>query len=75
MDISLVDLVIETISGAVGGYIVGTAIRDLSLGTVGNLIAGVSGDEIADFFARMFPGIPLFLDQVDGTHAIGCVAD
>jgi hypothetical protein len=38
MDISLVDLAIEIIFDAIGGYIAGTAIRDLSLGTVGNLV-------------------------------------
>jgi hypothetical protein len=52
MDISLVDLAIEIIFGAIGGYIAGTAIRDLSLGTVGNLVAGSIGGLISGYSLR-----------------------
>src|SRR5215468_8972465 len=37
---------------------------------IGNLVVRVSGDEVVDFLAGVFPGIPLFSDQVNGTHAI-----
>jgi uncharacterized membrane protein YeaQ/YmgE (transglycosylase-associated protein family) len=62
MDISLVDLAIEIIFGAIGGYIAGTAMRDLSLGTVGNLIAGAIGGLISGYSLRAatpFLGVPL----------------
>jgi hypothetical protein len=52
MDISLVDLATEIIFGAIGGYIAGTAIRDLSLGTVGNLVAGAIGGLISGYSLR-----------------------
>ena len=52
MDISLVDLAIWIIFGAIGGYIAGTAIRDLSLGMVGNLIAGAIGGLIGGYALR-----------------------
>lgn len=52
MDISLVDLAIEIIFGAIGGYITGMAIRALGLGTVGNLIAGAIGGLISGYSLR-----------------------
>jgi uncharacterized membrane protein YeaQ/YmgE (transglycosylase-associated protein family) len=52
MDISFVDLVIWIVSGAIGGYLAGTAIRDLSLGMVGNLIAGAIGGLIGGYSLR-----------------------
>jgi hypothetical protein len=42
----LVNLIIQLISGAVGGNIVGAAIKQLSLGPIGNTIAGVVGGGI-----------------------------
>jgi hypothetical protein len=39
----LVNLIIQLISGAVGGNIVGALLKQLSLGPVGNTIAGVVG--------------------------------
>jgi pimeloyl-ACP methyl ester carboxylesterase len=49
MDISLVDLAIGIISGAVGGYLTGTAMRDLSLGTVGDAITGGIGGLVGGY--------------------------
>ena len=37
------NLIISLISGAVGGNIAGAALKDQSLGTVGNSIAGILG--------------------------------
>jgi uncharacterized membrane protein YeaQ/YmgE (transglycosylase-associated protein family) len=41
MDIT--SLIIEAISGAVGGNVAGAAMKDKSLGTIGNSIAGIVG--------------------------------
>ena len=70
MDISLVDLVIEIISGAVGGYFVGTAMRDLSLGTFGNLIAGAIGGLIGGYSLRA--AIPV-LGSAAGGISLGVI--
>jgi len=40
---NIVSLLIELISGAVGGNIAGAAMKDKSLGTLGNSIAGIVG--------------------------------
>jgi hypothetical protein len=39
----IVGLIIQLISGAVGGNIVGAALKQYNLGTVGNSIAGIIG--------------------------------
>jgi uncharacterized membrane protein YeaQ/YmgE (transglycosylase-associated protein family) len=40
---NLISLIIELISGAVGGNVAGAAMKENSLGTVGNSIAGIVG--------------------------------
>ena len=40
---SLIPLIIQLISGAVGGNITGSLFKNLSLGSVGNSIAGILG--------------------------------
>ena len=40
---NIISLTIEVISGAVGGNVAGAAMKENSLGTVGNSIAGVVG--------------------------------
>jgi uncharacterized membrane protein YeaQ/YmgE (transglycosylase-associated protein family) len=44
MDIA--SLIIQLVSGAVGGNIAGAAFKDQSLGTIGNTIAGIVGGGI-----------------------------
>ena len=39
----MISLIIEGLSGAVGGNIAGTAMKENTLGTVGNSIAGIVG--------------------------------
>lgn len=39
----VVSLIIQLLSGAAGGNIVGTVLKNLNLGTVGNTIAGIIG--------------------------------
>ena len=40
---NLISLIIEAVSGAVGGNIAGAAMKEKSLGTLGNSIAGIVG--------------------------------
>ena len=40
---NLISLIIEAISGAVGGNIAGAAMKENSLGTLGNCVAGIVG--------------------------------
>lgn len=42
-----VSLLIQLISGALGGNIAGTLLKNLSLGTVGNSVAGIVGGGVA----------------------------
>lgn len=39
----IVGLIIQLLSGAAGGNIIGTVLKNLSLGTVGNSLAGIIG--------------------------------
>lgn len=39
----IVPLIIQLVSGAVGGNVAGAAMKDKSLGTLGNSIAGILG--------------------------------
>ena len=40
---NIISLIIQLISGAVGGNIAGAAMKESSLGTLGNSIAGIVG--------------------------------
>jgi hypothetical protein len=40
---NIISLIIEAVSGAVGGNIAGAAMKENSLGTAGNSIAGIVG--------------------------------
>ena len=42
----MLSLIIQLVSGAVGGNVVGALLKNLSLGTVGNTIAGILGGGI-----------------------------
>lgn len=42
----IVPLIIQLVSGAVGGNVAGAAMKDKSLGTLGNSIAGILGGGI-----------------------------
>jgi len=43
---SLLPVIIQLVSGAVGGNVAGAAMKDKSLGTIGNSIAGIVGGGI-----------------------------
>lgn len=59
MDIT--HLIVELVSGAVGGNVAGAAMQDKSLGTIGNSIAGIVGGGIGG----------TILQTVMGSAAVG----
>ena len=62
MDIT--SLIIEAVSGAVGGNVAGAALKDKSLGAIGNSIAGIVGGGVGQKLFR-------FIKRVYG-QSIGC---
>jgi hypothetical protein len=54
MDIT--SLIIEAVSGAVGGNVAGAAMKEKSLGPVGNSIAGIVGGGIGGTILQMVMG-------------------
>jgi hypothetical protein len=58
---NIISLVIEIVSGAVGGNIAGAAMKENSLGTAGNSIAGIVGGGLGG----------MILQSVMGTAATG----
>jgi hypothetical protein len=54
MDIT--SLIIEAVSGAVGGNVAGAAMKEKSLGPVGNSIAGIVGGGLGGTILQMVMG-------------------
>lgn len=52
----LTSLIIQAVSGAVGGNVAGAAMKDKSLGVAGNSIAGVLGGGIGGTILQMVMG-------------------
>jgi uncharacterized membrane protein YeaQ/YmgE (transglycosylase-associated protein family) len=56
MSATIINLIIQLIAGAVGGNAAGAATKDVSLGTLGNTIAGAVGaSAVANSLVRSFP--------------------
>ena len=53
---NIVSLIIQVISGAVGGNVAGAAMQEKSLGTVGNSIAGIVGGGLGGTILQMVMG-------------------
>jgi uncharacterized membrane protein YeaQ/YmgE (transglycosylase-associated protein family) len=53
---NIVSLIIQLISGAVGGNVAGAAMKENSLGTVGNSIAGIVGGGLGGTILQMVMG-------------------
>ena len=53
---NIVSLIIEVISGAVGGNVAGAAMKENSLGTMGNSIAGIVGGGLGGTILQMVMG-------------------
>src|SRR5258705_11960278 len=50
---NIISLIIEAISGAVGGNVAGAAMKENSLGTLGNSIAGIVGGGLGGTILQM----------------------
>ena len=53
---NIISLIIEAISGAVGGNVAGAAMKENSLGTLGNSIAGIVGGGLGGTLLQMVMG-------------------
>jgi uncharacterized membrane protein YeaQ/YmgE (transglycosylase-associated protein family) len=53
---NIVSLIIQLISGAVGGNVAGAAMKESSLGTLGNSIAGIVGGGLGGTILQMVMG-------------------
>ena len=53
---NIISLIIEAISGAVGGNVAGAAMKENSLGTLGNSIAGIVGGGLGGTILQMVMG-------------------
>ena len=53
---NIISLIIQVISGAVGGNVAGAAMKESSLGTLGNSIAGIVGGGLGGTLLQMVMG-------------------
>ena len=53
---NIISLIIQAISGAVGGNVAGAAMKENSLGTLGNSIAGIVGGGLGGTLLQMVMG-------------------
>jgi hypothetical protein len=55
---TLIDLIIQIIAGAIGGYAAGATLKNLTLGAIGNAITGaVGGIAGGQVLAQMVPAL------------------
>lgn len=69
---SLIPLLIQLASGALGGNVAGALLKNLSLGTVGNSLAGIVGGGLGSQLLPMLAG-PDILSSIVGQVAGGGV--
>ena len=69
----LLNLIISLISGAIGGNIAGAALKDQSLGTVGNSIAGILGGGVGGMLLQAL-GASVGGGGLDAGALIGSIA-
>jgi hypothetical protein len=70
---SLLPLIIQLISGAAGGNVAGSLMKNLSLGTVGNSLAGILGGGIGGQLLGML-GMATGAGEMDIGGIIGSIA-
>lgn len=63
----LLPILVQLIAGGAGGNVIGQLVKNLSLGTAGNSIAGAIGGLAGTWLAGMIPG----LDSLVGAAAGG----
>lgn len=66
MDV-LVPILVQLIAGGAGGNVIGQLARNLSLGTMGNSIAGAIGGIAITWLAGQVPGFDTLLGAAAGT--------
>jgi len=67
---SLLPIIVQLVSGAVGGNVAGAAMKDKSLGTIGNSIAGIVGGGIGGQLLNVL-GIAVTTGGVDVNSMAG----
>jgi uncharacterized membrane protein YeaQ/YmgE (transglycosylase-associated protein family) len=72
---AMISLIIQLISGAVGGNVAGAAMKDYNLGTLGNSIAGIVGGGIGgQILSALVPALAQQPGSMDIGSIIGQVA-
>lgn len=69
-----IDLIIQLISGAVGGNLAGALLKNISLGPVGNSIAGILGGGIGGQLLGPLLGIAASTSGAGGTDIAAIVS-
>ena len=67
----IVSWIVQLVLGAIGGWGTGQAVKNVSLGTVGNVIAGAIGGVVLTWVARYIPGIQGMVAGMDTAGYIG----
>lgn len=73
---SIVNLIISLVAGAIGGNAAGAAMKDKSLGTLGNSIAGIIGGGVGGQILAalgLFPGLGEGAAMAGGQFDIGAL--
>jgi len=72
---TLINLIIQVVAGAIGGNAVGTGVKDVNLGTLGNTIAGAIGGGVGgQILQALIPALALAAENIDIGSLIGQVA-
>jgi uncharacterized membrane protein YeaQ/YmgE (transglycosylase-associated protein family) len=71
---NIISLIIEAVSGAVGGNIAGAAMKENSLGTAGNSIAGIVGGGLGGMLLQSVMGTAAAGGSLDLTSILSNVA-
>ena len=71
MSATLVNLIIQIVAGALGGNAAGAALKDMSLGTAGNTIAGAIGGGVG---GQILTALVPMLSGAAGGVDVGAVA-
>jgi uncharacterized membrane protein YeaQ/YmgE (transglycosylase-associated protein family) len=66
-------IIIQLVSGAVGGNAAGALLKDKSLGTIGNSIAGILGGGLGGYLLNML-GVSTGAGGMDLAGIIGSIA-
>jgi uncharacterized membrane protein YeaQ/YmgE (transglycosylase-associated protein family) len=69
---TLIDLIIQIVAGVIGGHAAGATIRNYTLGTIGNTIAGaVGGVAGGALLAQVMPALANTAGNVDAGALVG----